>query len=1505
MEDKGIKNKRRKWPLVLVILLMIPVLIIIALSLPSVQTLIAKRVAAYLTQELKAEVAIEKVRITLALNAMVKGVTVKDREGQNLLEAPLVLVDVKKLRFRKRRLEIGNVIMEGLALNAKKYQGQGYHNFQFLIDFFKSKKPDEPDPKKWTIKINAIDVVNSGITYNDLNHPSRVNGFDPLNFSLSNISLSAGNLLTVNDTIAFDLMSLSFNIGDDFVVRNLNANFFVSDSTTRISNFFLKTLQSQVEVNATLDFDQTKDNFLLFEDLNVDVTLNNSQIDLKELGYLVSSLKGIEGLFTIEGNFNGKLSNLRGNDIFVSNSNGSHLKGKFHITGLPNIGETFFMVKAEELKTSIREISSFKLPLSSPTRYLAIPEELKPLDKIFFGGNLTGFLDDFVAFGNFNTSIGKFSTDLLLKRAKGDGLMSYSGRLLTNNLDLGKMANFGKLGMISMDARLKGVGATLETAKIEMTGLVKHLELFDYNYENIAVSGDLSNRRFNGALNIDDPNVMLDFNGIVNFEEAVPNFKFNANLKNANLTLLNIFKRKEGQQSIISGLIEINASASTFDNWVGRITVNDLNYEEILPEGGVLSKFESNFLQVENKAIDGKHKEITLKSDFLDASMKGTFRFDRMINTIESFAYNYLPALLNGNASEYSENSFAESIFEINLKDINGITKIFLPFLQVGKGATIYGNFGNSTGDLTIEMDIPEFSLHGNLFTKGRLSAGRKDKEYIINSQFESVVHSKSLFMENFRFSGTVIHNTLTTDVRWNNTSTSRGNYGNIVNQLTVIDNKNYSARILPSYLVFNDGNWFINTENQINIGPKGIEVSCIELQGDSNSMLIDGIIGPEPEDQLILSLDDIDVNSFWGLVEEESFDFDGTISGIVSLNGLMKSTGVSADIKIKGFEVNNTPLGNLTFNSFLDKEYDAYRVKLEIINSTGQNQTIPFEVSGSIFTNTKGNNFDLSIDANNLELSIWQRFIDGAANNLSGKATGSLKLVGPFNHPQLLGRASITQGSIELPYLNTTYSFADEMVFNKEGFVFNNVRIEDIYGNRGTLNGIISNTAFDNWGLSLDVGGNNLLVMNLPQDWNSLFFGTAFASGNAKIFSTEDGITVEVKARSNKGTQVIFPMQEGELIQERNFISFINRVQPETPLNETPVEESLLTLKLDLEVTPDAELQLVLNSRTGEVIQGRGEGNIKVDMEPDGDFSMFGDLLIQEGEYIFKFQGFTWRFIVDQGGTITWLGHPLDAEVDIKGKYQLKASLFELFSDFADLSDAYRRRVPVEVDLFLTGKLFPSTLSFGITIPGAGEEVNNRLEEIISTDQELTTQVFSLLILQRFLPAGTNLVDATLIASGSGLVGTTTDLFTNQINNWLSQLSKSFDIGIKYRPGDNVSGHEIELVGATRLFDNRLAIDLSLGYAESHTFLQRTSNIIGDVNVEYKLTPRGNWRLKAFNRTNTFDIERLNTPYTQGVGIFFRKEFDRLSELFRARTLEMPQSIPQSNETKQPNLVE
>ncbi|MDD2323660.1 MAG: translocation/assembly module TamB domain-containing protein, partial [Bacteroidales bacterium] len=176
--------------------------------------------------------------------------------------------------------------------------------------------------------------------------------------------------------------------------------------------------------------------------------------------------------------------------------------------------------------------------------------------------------------------------------------------------------------------------------------------------------------------------------------------------------------------------------------------------------------------------------------------------------------------------------------------------------------------------------------------------------------------------------------------------------------------------------------------------------------------------------------------------------------------------------------------------------------------------------------------------------------------------------------------------------------------------------------------------------------------------------------------------------------------------------------------------------------------------------------------------------------------------------------------------------------------------------------------------------DVDEQTRELIystidtSNNTLMTQQMLSLLVLNSFSFSSPN------TALTSGLGATSFDILTNQLSNWLSQISKDFDIGINYRPGDEITQEEMEVALRTQLFNDRVIIDGNIGVMGSDN-AENASNIVGDVNVEVKITRDGRLRLKAFNKSNDRDYLNNNAPYTQGVGISYFTEFDNLKELF------------------------
>ena len=240
------------------------------------------------------------------------------------------------------------------------------------------------------------------------------------------------------------------------------------------------------------------------------------------------------------------------------------------------------------------------------------------------------------------------------------------------------------------------------------------------------------------------------------------------------------------------------------------------------------------------------------------------------------------------------------------------------------------------------------------------------------------------------------------------------------------------------------------------------------------------------------------------------------------------------------------------------------------------------------------------------------------------------------------------------------------------------------------------------------------------------------------------------------------------------------------------------------------------------------------------------------------------------KGSSIAWHGDPYAADVNIKALYKLKTTLDGLGVSLPQ--DAEGQRVNVDCYIILTESLFNPNIRFSIEFPFMSENLKQTVYAVLDTaDMALMNQqAISLLMLNSFSNAGT----------GSPANFNSYTILANQLSNMLSRISNDFDIGINYIAGDEVSTEELEVALSTQLFNNRLIVDGAIDVPTSKG-TQSTSNIVGDVNIEYKLTPDGRIRVKAFNRSNNLNTIEETSPYTQGVGIFYRKEFNNLSELF------------------------
>lgn len=325
--------------------------------------------------------------------------------------------------------------------------------------------------------------------------------------------------------------------------------------------------------------------------------------------------------------------------------------------------------------------------------------------------------------------------------------------------------------------------------------------------------------------------------------------------------------------------------------------------------------------------------------------------------------------------------------------------------------------------------------------------------------------------------------------------------------------------------------------------------------------------------------------------------------------------------------------------------------------------------------------------------------------------------------------------------------------------------------------------------------------------------------------------------------------------------------------------------MEFNLEITPEAEVQIIFDPSIGDILQGRGRGNLNMSINTLGEFEMYGDMIIEEGDYLFTLQNLINKKLeVEPGGRITWNGDPSDAIIDLKAVYNLRTSVATLTPDTPD--ERLNKRIPVQCQILLSGKLLQPNIKTDIVLPTTDQQTRNIVNNSINTEEEKLKQFISLLVMNSFMSPDPGAAFLAAGSTGTGVAGVaTSELLSNQVSHLLSQISQDFDIGLNYRPGDQITTDELEVALSTQILDDRITIAGNLDVGGNQTTQTTTTtnpnNIVGDFNIDFKLTENGKLHLKAFNRANDNILFRTS-PYTQGVGVFYREDFNTFGELLR-----------------------
>jgi hypothetical protein len=614
----------------------------------------------------------------------------------------------------------------------------------------------------------------------------------------------------------------------------------------------------------------------------------------------------------------------------------------------------------------------------------------------------------------------------------------------------------------------------------------------------------------------------------------------------------------------------------------------------------------------------------------------------------------------------------------------------------------------------------------------------------------------------------------------------------------------------------------------------------------------------------------------------------------------------------------NNVKLGADTIgNIYLTGSYNSAKGTISLEKGTGIFRGLSsMTVEGTlVFDSTSNQHLDGVVTLYDAPLAWLSPVLKGYVSQLSGSVNGKVKFGGTGQLPDVDGKIRLSNAALRIDYLGTLYTIPDaEIGITNTAIVFSSIKLKDVLDNDATLTGTIAHDRFRNIRLNLNMKSNEFEVLNLQDYENSAFYGHLIARVESlSVSGTIEDLRMNIRASPADISHLYLPVATGGDIGSYSYVSF-KKYGEDQQVYKTGAD-SKLTINIDAIINPLAEVTLILDPTTGDAINARGTGSLRLEVPAGGDLRMYGNFGIDEGDYTFTFRQlfFKRQFQLQSGSSVRFSGPIAQTTLDVNASYRTRASLYDLLSPEEknasfipanEMSDI-KRQQDVDVLLNMRKNILQPELSFQLALPekrSVGTYAYNKFERLNSNPRDLFNQVASLLLIGYFIPPE-GLGGNTAAAAASGALNNISELLstntsaqlTNIVNKLLGDPKLSVDLKYKnYNITDNslaagpINRNEVKLGLRKNLLNDRLVLEVGASYDWGRPVSTAASssnfNLLNNFRIQYLLSKDGRLRLNGF-RTNDFDVLLNNGTNISrsGLGISWRKTFDSFDEFLHS----------------------
>ena len=1407
-------------------LIVLYLLLIVLMHLPSVQTFLGKEVAEALADKFGTKVEVGKVNLGFFNRIIIDDVMMYDQQGDSLIYASRLSAKIDYMAATQGKISVSSAQIFGLRANLYRQTAKSPANFQFVLDSLASK--DTTQHKPLDLHIGSLIIRRGAIAYNQRDVAPRSDVFSPQHIRVSELSSHILLNHVTDNSIDLLLKKLSFKDESGFKLQSLHFKLQADRQKATLKEFRLLMPRSELvldDLKATYRFEGKR---FIPESLRFKGGIQQSKITFADVASLVPALRHFDDAVFVSSRFSGTAKsisvpslNLRtGSGSFNLQARGSYSHASSHPAWNADIAN---------LNLSPAGVEFLAENLGSKVK---IPKEIQRLGTIHLTGKAKGYEKVLSAKGNIETDAGNIS----LQAIKNDDRIKAS--VDTRGVNLGRIFDNRKLGTV--------------IAKLDAHGTMKHIfakgniarfDYGNYDFHNIEIDGDYDMKTLRGTASIADPNVNLSV---------------------------------KGDYHLGSRLYALDAAINHLRPTVLGMKMHDPSYS-----------LDDISISANNK---GKEGHLDIEAPFVSLYARGQYDLATIYGSIMRLVADKLPTIPG--ISKHAAKGYNDFTLQANITSAEVLQRMFGLPLSLSLPVHINGNISDAEKNVNLYINAPNFSWDGSAFHDANIELNTIGDSLKMEARIsQGLPYEKAPV---YRLRAAAADNNLSTLLYYANQSSKLPITGKIDarTQFFTSDNGATGVHVTvnPSEIMLGEKKWLLNPADII-YRKNELTVDMLNFSHGDQHIIINGKATPQATDSIVADLKDVDVAYILNLVNFHSVDFAGKASGKAVVKSIFQTPEAYANLDVKDFVFENGPLGTLHAKAAYDNQEGQIN-----IDATAEDGPEHLTVING-YVSPKRNYIDLGIEAHNTSLKFMENFCGSFLNNVEAWCKGKLNVVGDLKNINLVGDV-VAHGRMHMKQLGTDYTFnhlrahaiPDDIQF--EGDSIYDSHYNGKHSHFALIRGGIHHKHLTRLSYDLDIDANNFLGFDTHEFGDDTFYGTVFATGTVGIHGKSGETIIDIDATPEPHSIFVYNVASPDAISAGSFIHWNDATpyiyRPYSPDSDKDKKKdsssdfsSDMRINFLVNTNPNLTLKLMMDDQTGDYITLNGNGVIRANYYNKGGLDMFGNYVVDHGQYKLTIQNIIKKdFDFQPGGTIAFGGDPYNAPLNLQAKYTVNGVPL---SDLSIGRSFSSNNIRVDCLMDITGTPGAPKVDFSMDLPTVNSDAKQMIYSVINSQEEMNQQVLYLLGIGRFYTQTKNnqtSEDAsqqsqTSLAMQSLLSGT----ISQQINNVLSSFvnSSNWNFGANISTGnEGFNNAEYEGILSGRLLNNRLLFNGQFGYRDN---ANATQSFIGDFDLRYLIFPNGNLSIHVYNQTNDRYFTR-NSLNTQGVGLIMKKDFFNLRDL-------------------------